>query len=174
MVRYLCHNCDDLLLKQVSSVIDHVWGKHGVEVKKYPNRSVFRCEDCNISFGSIISFLKHIDGTHGIHIWYEKGLTRKKVFFDGILKGSSTEGDRATRAHTLKLGPQQKKVLEKLAAHPHSTITQIAEMIHGKPVLRRSTQYNSVCRSFKLLETQGFIEKDSTGEIKWHVSSNPQ
>jgi uncharacterized C2H2 Zn-finger protein len=81
-------------LKQISSVVDHVWGKHGVEVKKYLNRSVFRCKDCNLSFKSIPFFLKHIDKTHGIHIWYEKGLTRKRVFFDGILKGSSTEENK--------------------------------------------------------------------------------
>jgi uncharacterized C2H2 Zn-finger protein len=97
MVKYLCHNCNDLLLKQTPSVIDHVWSKHGVEVKKYLNRSVFRCEDCNLSFKSIIFFLKHIDKTHGIHIWYEKGLTRKRVFFDGILDDSSTEENRTQK-----------------------------------------------------------------------------
>lgn len=94
MVKYLCHNCNDLPLKQISSVIDHVWSKHGVEVKKYLNRSVFRCEDCNLSFSRLPFFLSHLDRTHRIHIWYEKGLARKRVFFDGILRDSSTEENR--------------------------------------------------------------------------------
>ena len=97
MVKYLCHNCNDLSMKQISSVIDHVWSKHGVEVQKYHNISGFRCANCKLSFKSIIFFLEHIDKTHGIHIWYEKGLTRKRVFFDGILNGSSTEENRTPK-----------------------------------------------------------------------------
>jgi hypothetical protein len=82
-----------LPLKQISSVLNHVWDKHGVEVQKYHNISGFRCADCKLSFKSIIFFLEHIDKTHGIHIWYEKGLLKKRVFFDGIIKGSSTEAN---------------------------------------------------------------------------------
>jgi uncharacterized C2H2 Zn-finger protein len=85
MVRYFCSNCDDLDLKQISTVLDHIWSKHGVEVQKYRSLSAFRCSDCEISFKNISLFLRHIDKTHGIHIWYEKGITKKRVFFDGIL-----------------------------------------------------------------------------------------
>lgn len=89
MVKYLCHNCNDLLLKQITSVLDHIWSKHGVEVQEYSNMTGFRCADCKISFKNITLFLRHIDKTHGIHIWYEKGLTRKRVFFDGVLTDST-------------------------------------------------------------------------------------
>ena len=66
-------------------------------MQKYHNISGFRCGDCKLSFKSIIFFLEHIDKTHGIHIWYEKGLTRKRVFFDGILNDSSAEENRTEK-----------------------------------------------------------------------------
>jgi|MudIll2142460700_1097286.scaffolds.fasta_scaffold1089008_1 hypothetical protein len=90
MVRYFCRNCDNLLLKQIGSLIEHVWGKHGIEAKKYPNRSIFMCKECNLPFGSISLFLNHIDKAHGIHIWYEKGLTKRRIFFDGTLSENLT------------------------------------------------------------------------------------
>lgn len=36
-------------------------------------------------FRTIISFLHAIDKEHAVHISYVKGISRKKVFFDGIL-----------------------------------------------------------------------------------------
>jgi len=124
MVKYSCHNCNDLLLKSIDSVIDHVWAKHYVEVAKVlqsvmqsddarmPKRetgiqrvSGFRCEDCGVSLTDIRFFLAHLDKMHGIHIWYEKGLTRKRVYFDGILEGTST-GDKTEQQ---KLFPPSKK-----------------------------------------------------------------
>lgn len=110
MVRYLCHNCNDLLLKNISSVVNHVWDEHNIEVTKIlqpvkraedarlplqttaiERVSGFRCEECNVSLGDVSSFLAHLDKTHGIHIWYEKGLIKKRIFFDGILDDSLTE-----------------------------------------------------------------------------------
>jgi hypothetical protein len=159
-------------LKQISSVVDHVWGKHGVEVKKYLNRSVFRCEDCKLSFKSIIFFLEHIDKTHGIHIWYEKGLTRKRVFFDGILKGSSTEDlvkqHQRRRVNKMRLGTQQKKILTTLQAYPSLTILEVANKIHGKNVTVGGKEYNSICRSLHILEANGYVEKQ-IGQIRWHL-----
>ena len=110
-VKYMCHNCNDQLLKSISSVIDHVWAKHRIEVSKIwqpieraedarlplkktgvKRVSGFRCEDCKVSLGNILSLLSHLDRVHRIHIWYEKGLTRKRVFLDGILDNVSTGG----------------------------------------------------------------------------------
>lgn len=54
----------------------------------------FRCEECDIFLRSIILLLKHLDSEHGVHIWYERGLTRKRVFFDGILKDDLTKEER--------------------------------------------------------------------------------
>jgi len=107
LARYMCNNCKDLLLKSITSVLDHVWAKHKIEVTKIwhsviraedtrlppmetSNRKVsgFRCENCKVSFSKASSVLVHLDKTHGIHIWYEKGLTKKRVYFDGILDKS--------------------------------------------------------------------------------------
>jgi hypothetical protein len=93
MVRYFCNNCNDQLLKQILSVVDHIWGKHGIEVQKYPSGSSFRCVECDKYFKSIIPFLEHIDKNHGIHIWYEKGLTNKKLFLDGTLNKTFESND---------------------------------------------------------------------------------
>jgi len=105
----MCHNCDDLPLKHISSVIDHVWGKHGIEVTKIwrpllrsedarlpkrrsgKRRSGFRCEKCNVSLSNISSLLNHLDREHGIHVWYEKGLLQKRVYYDGVLEDALTE-----------------------------------------------------------------------------------
>lgn len=132
MVKYMCHNCNDLLLKQTSSVVDHVWGKHGVEVKKYLNRSVFRCEDCKLSFKSIIFFLEHIDKTHGIHIWYEKGLTRKRVFYDGILKSSSTEENRTPQCQFQERVPLSQRPFEPRKSDDEDVVKQHQRKAVGK------------------------------------------
>lgn len=108
MVKYSCHNCNDLLLKSISSVLDHVWAEHKIEVAKMwqqvtksedahlPPRNTgkqkisgFQCGDCKVSMKDIPSFLAHLDKMHGIHIWYERGLTRKRVYFDGILDSTA-------------------------------------------------------------------------------------
>ena len=110
----MCRNCDDQLFRSITSVLNHVWDKHGVEVVKkwiaksedarLPLRetnkkrvSGFRCEECNVSFGNIISLLTHLDRKHGIHIWYERGIAKKRVFFDGILEDTLTEEGRKKR-----------------------------------------------------------------------------
>jgi hypothetical protein len=111
MVRYFCQNCDDLPMKFVSSVVSHVYGKHGIEVTRekqmiqraYDARSAskqikirlkgFRCKECDLSLDDVVAFLSHIHHVHGIHIWYEKGLERKKVFFDGTLEEVSANNE---------------------------------------------------------------------------------
>ena len=106
----MCHNCNDQLLKNISQVIDHVWSKHKIEVVKIwqpvlraedarltkrrtgkKRVSGFRCEECNVSLRNISSLLTHLDKKHGIHIWYEKGLRRKRLFLDGILDDTPTK-----------------------------------------------------------------------------------
>ena len=122
MVKYLCHNCNDLLLKNISSVVNHVWDEHKIEITKklqmvkraedarLPLKKIgiqqvsgFRCEECNVTLRDVPSFLVHLDKIHDIHIWYEKGLTRKRVFFDGILDDSPTEENRAYKKTAMSI-----------------------------------------------------------------------
>lgn len=127
LVVYLCHNCNDQLLKAIDSVLNHVWDKHKIEVSKVlePIRRAedsrmppketsrqkicgFRCEDCKVSLSNVTAFFAHLDEIHGIHVWYEKGLTRRRVYFDGIL-------DKTTKNKT----EQQSKKNIPLSKCPH-------------------------------------------------------
>ena len=114
MVRYFCHNCrDEDLGSSITKVIKHVWRKHRIELSRkwarvtsfedayLPDGKIekmkitgFNCEECGIFLRSITLLLKHLDSEHGVHIWYERGLTRKRVFFDGILKDDLTKEER--------------------------------------------------------------------------------
>ena len=70
-------------------------------------------DGCN--FQSIRLFLDHVDKAHGIHIWYEKGLTKKKVFFDGTLDlhPARTEADdKATPNSSERDVPLSKRPFE--------------------------------------------------------------
>ena len=118
MVQYFCQNCNDLPMKSIPSVLEHVFGKHGIEVARTQRkveraddahsalrRTVvyfkgFRCEECNLPLDHTVALLNHIDRAHGIHIWYERGLTSKKVFFDGTLNEppTATEADEKKQA----------------------------------------------------------------------------
>jgi hypothetical protein len=107
MVQYFCQNCNDLMMKSVPSVLEHAFKVHGIEVTRTEKeaeraedahstsrRTVaclkgFRCEECDLPLDYTIALLKHLDHSHGVHIWYEKGLTRKRVYFDGILDDSA-------------------------------------------------------------------------------------
>jgi hypothetical protein len=110
MVRYFCHNCRDEYLSSITKVIDHVWRKHRVEVSRKwepsfasedarlpPKKtdklkvSGFCCEECDVFLESIFQLINHLDGAHGVHIWYERGMTKKRVFFDGILEDKLSE-----------------------------------------------------------------------------------
>lgn len=73
-------------------------------LKKIGIQRIFRCKRCNVVLKDTPSFLAHLDKWHRVHIWYEKGLTRKGVFFDGILNGSSTEENRTTNTAMSTLG----------------------------------------------------------------------
>ena len=111
MVKYTCYSChDEDLGASITKVIDHVWTKHRIEVSKKwdlmlpenahkPQRSMkvagFRCEECDILLRGAFFLLKHLDSAHGIHVWYERGLTRKRVFFDGILKDDLTKEEKS-------------------------------------------------------------------------------
>jgi hypothetical protein len=113
MVKYRCHNCHDQEFRNIASIIDHIWVKHSLIVerklksvwiaedsrqslrkKKKKRVSSYRCTDCNVLLGKTLSLLRHLDEKHGIHIWYERGLTKKRVFFDGILEDTVTEERR--------------------------------------------------------------------------------
>jgi uncharacterized C2H2 Zn-finger protein len=151
-------------------------------LKKAGIQRVFRCERCNVVLKDTSSFLAHLDKWHRIHIWYEKGLTRKRVFFDGILSDSSRDEDRTMsipskrvplQARPLRLGTLQKKVLELLTMHPNSTILELGQLLYNKRVISRSTEYNSICRSLHLLENRSLVEKEDS-YIKWHVKPKTQ
>jgi hypothetical protein len=104
LVNYFCYNCNDLPFKTINAAIEHIGTKHSLLVEKDQNFSGFRCEGCEVYFAKITSFLTHLDKTHGIHIWYEKGLTKRRVFFDGTLNqpAKSTETNGKESANTLE------------------------------------------------------------------------
>ena len=70
----------------------------------------------------------------------------------------------------IRLGKQQVKILELLVEHPDSTILKVGEMLHKKPILTGSKEYNSICRSLHILETNGYVERKN-GQIKWHSTN---
>ena len=134
LVIYLCHNCNDLLLKNLDSVLNHVWDKHEIEVSKVlepirraedsrlPPRETsrhticgFRCEDCKVSLSNVTAFFAHLDEIHGIHIWYEKGLTRKRVYFDGVLETTTKDN---TKQLSKKNIPLSKRPHEPRSPYP--------------------------------------------------------
>jgi len=131
---------------------------------------VFRCENCNVVLKDAPSFLAHLYKWHRIHISYQKGLSGKRVFFDGILKGSSTENlvkqHQRRRVSKMRLGTQQKKILTILQTHPSLTILEVANKIHGRNVTVGGKEYNSICRSLHILEIGGYVEKQ-IGQIRW-------
>lgn len=102
MPRYYCHNCNDTYLKTPTAIVDHAWTGHGVFVetvlqpimksedahlppeKTGKQRISFRCDDCRVLVENTFSLLRHLDKVHDIHIWYDRGLTKKRVYLDGI------------------------------------------------------------------------------------------
>ena len=117
MVKHMCHNCHDLEFGNITKVIDHVWLTHSIIVerkleyvwaavdarqslkKKRKKRiSSYRCNECDILLRNTRSLLKHLDEKHGIHVWYERGIAKKRVFFDGILENTLTQEQRKRKA----------------------------------------------------------------------------
>lgn len=65
--------------------------------------SGFCCEECDVLLESIPKLLNHLDEAHGVHVWYERGMTRKRVFFDGILEDKlSEEKEQNWQPHSLR------------------------------------------------------------------------
>lgn len=73
----------------------------------------------------------------------------------------------------LRLGDQQKKIIEYLTAYPNSTILELGQLLRGKPIVPGAKEYNSICRSLHVLETQGKVEKESSF-VRWHVKPKAQ
>ena len=124
MPDYYCHNCKDIHLKTPTAIVDHAWTGHGVFIetvllsvtksedahlppeKTGKQRIGFRCDDCKVLLENKFSLLRHLDKTHDIHIWYERGLTKKRVYLDGIL---STETEQQGLLATSKKGAAPSK-----------------------------------------------------------------
>ncbi len=70
----------------------------------------------------------------------------------------------------IRLGKQQVRILELLVEHPDSTILEVGQMLHDKPITLGSKEYNSICRSLHVLETHGYVERKN-GQIKWHSTN---
>ena len=128
----MCHNCDDLLFKKIPQVINHVWSKHRIEVtkielpvsrsddarlpkEKTAHVSRYRCVECEASLKNIRALLTHLDRKHGIHIWFERGIARKRLFLDGILDenpAKEIEEKREMRKRNLSLLDENKNTKE--------------------------------------------------------------
>lgn len=117
MVKYSCYNCNIDLGNNAPKVVGHVCNIHGIEISRKwghvavsrdahkPRRNTkkltvtgFDCVECGIFLRTIILLLKHLDSKHGVHIWYERGLTNKQIFFDGILKDNMTMKEAGSKS----------------------------------------------------------------------------
>ena len=47
--------------------------------------------ECNYALSNIRILLRHLSKIHGISLWYEKGLTKKRVSLDGLIEDISDE-----------------------------------------------------------------------------------
>jgi DNA-binding MarR family transcriptional regulator len=57
------------------------------------------------------------------------------------------------------ISKRQKKILEILEVKPEMTTKEIAEMIYGRLVECRTTEYSSINRSLRSLEREGMIQR---------------
>lgn len=64
-------------------------------------------------------------------------------------------------------GKQQKRILELLTKYPNSTILELGQLVHGKPISPGTSEYNSICRSLHALKENGLVEKEPS-QVKWH------
>jgi len=79
------------------------------------------------------------------------------LFFGGDLK-------------TAGLSKNQKLILKFLEVKPEMTTKELAEMVFGKPVEYKSTQYSSVGRSLRSLERQGLINRVQI-HLRWKLKT---
>lgn len=91
MAQYQCGTCG--FFRNTVQLENHLSFKHNIHVSltNYPyltfgHQSLNRnyCSNCGKQFRSFNQTLKHLDTVHHIHIAYERGLTRKRIFLDGI------------------------------------------------------------------------------------------
>jgi hypothetical protein len=46
----------------------------------------FFCGECNTQIRTRISLLKHISEAHNVTIWYERGVSKKRVYLNGLTR----------------------------------------------------------------------------------------
>lgn len=125
MVKYFCSNChDEQLGTSVAKVITHVWRAHRIELERTWEAVVvaedalsslnrirkmkvtgYRCEGCKLLPKNISLLLEHLDEEHGIHIWYEHGIARKRVYFDSPIKKTLSENENRNIWNSISRNP---------------------------------------------------------------------
>lgn len=79
---------DGEILKMRRSIVNHLKNKHNVPCEYRPeywyrSRQLW-C--CGRTFRTLDGFLNHVSEVHGVQIIYEKGIARKKVFLNGLIR----------------------------------------------------------------------------------------
>jgi DNA-binding MarR family transcriptional regulator len=65
-----------------------------------------------------------------------------------------------------RLSKNQRKILEILEIKPEMTIREIAEVVFGKLVKYKTTEYNSIHRSLVSLEKKGLVQRVHV-QLRW-------
>ncbi len=43
---------------------------------------------CGKGFRSLVVLLRHVDKVHGVHVGFERGMSKRRLFLDGITKSA--------------------------------------------------------------------------------------
>jgi len=70
----------------------------------------------------------------------------------------------------VRLSKNQKLILKFLEVKPEMTTKEIAEMVFGKLVEYKTSEYSSINRSLRSLERQGLIQRVQV-KLRWRLKT---
>ena len=70
----------------------------------------------------------------------------------------------------MRLSKNQKLILKFLEVKPEMTTKEIAEMVFGKLVEYKTSEYSSINRSLRSLERQGLIQRVQV-KLRWRLKT---
>ena len=91
MARYSCEKCN-LTFKTINSLAHHLKIDHNLPCERLDGKSrkiggQYFC--CGYQFRNRILWLNHIYAAHGIAVTYERGLTKKVLYLNGVHQAST-------------------------------------------------------------------------------------
>jgi len=98
MARFTCDTCNEAVFKSRLQAFNHLANDHNIPLlsrsdwhgrewyrKQTYSSARYYCQEHHANLWNIVMLLKHCSMHHNVCMWYVRGLSKKRVYLDGLI-----------------------------------------------------------------------------------------